>query len=103
MKAKLAQRPAPLARVQRQPASAATTRKSTSMGSALRVIDGGLDGSAVLRLQSIVGNQAVGELLGRPRLVVQAQAVACPPPPAPAPPILPHEDPRFVDVTERVA
>ena len=103
MKAKLTQqRPASPTRVQRQPASAERARASPVQQPALRVIDGGLDSVNLLRLQSAAGNQAVGALLTRPRLSVQAQVVACPPPPAAAPPVAPHEDPRFVEVKERV-
>src|SRR6266540_413400 len=103
MKAKLGLRPAPTARVQRQTAPATVVRKSaTQPQPTLRVIDGGLDGGMLLRLQAAAGNQAVGELIARPRLTVQAQAVACPPPAAPAPPMSPHDDPRFVAVKERI-
>jgi hypothetical protein len=97
MKAKLALRPAPLARIQRQPASPVVAHTPPSQP-ALRIIDGG----TLLRLQSTAGNQAVGELIARPRLTVQTQAVACPPPPAPAPPMAPQQDPHFVAVKDRV-
>ena len=103
MKAKLGLRPAPTARIQRQTASAVVLRKPAAQHQpVLRIIDGGLDGGTLLRLQTAAGNQAVGELIARPRLVVQAQAVACPPPPAAAPPMSPHDDPRFVAVKERI-
>jgi hypothetical protein len=101
MKAKLAQRPVSPIRVQRQPASATQARNAPVQQPVLRVIDGGLDSVNLLRLQSAAGNQAVGDLLARPRLSVQA-AVDCPPAPAAAPPVAPHEDPRFVEVKERV-
>lgn len=73
MKAKLGLRPAPAAKVQRQTASAAVARKPYgSTQPALHVIDGGLDGGTLLRLQSAAGNQAVGDLIARPALGVQA-------------------------------
>lgn len=101
MKAKLAVRPAPV--VQRQPAPAALLRKTPAQPApSLHIVQGGLDSDALLRLQAVAGNQAVGDLIGRPRLTVQPQAVECPPPPAPAPPVAPHDDPRFVAVKERV-
>src|ERR1700674_3389466 len=102
MKAKLAQRPVSPIRVQRQPASADRAPAALGPQPATRGIDGGLDSVNLLRLQSAAGNQAVGALLARPRLSVQAQAVACPPPPVVAPPVAPHDDPRFVEVKERV-
>src|SRR6266851_5331936 len=103
MKAKLAVRPASIVRVQRAPAAAPLLHKTTApQAPALHIIEGGLDSGTLLRLQSAAGNQAVGDLIGRPRLTVQSQAVACPPPPAPAPPVAPHDDPRFVAVKERV-
>ena len=76
MKAKLAQRPAPLARVQRQPATQIVSHKQATAQPALRIIDGGLDGGNLMRLQSTAGNQAVGELIARPRLHVQALGLA---------------------------
>ena len=69
MKAKLGVRPPQPARVQRQTASAALARKPQP---ALRIIDGGLDGGSLLRLQAAAGNHAVGELIAGPRLHVQA-------------------------------
>src|SRR6266566_9279326 len=69
MKAKLALRPA--AKVQRQTASAALARKPAGEP-ALRIIDGGLDGGTLLRLQASAGNQAVGTLMTGPRLSIQA-------------------------------
>jgi hypothetical protein len=80
MKARLAQRPSPSIRVQRQPSVLERARAPSSQPP-LRIIEGGLDSGSLLRLQSAPGNQAVGDLLARPRLSVQAQAVACPPPP----------------------
>jgi len=61
----------------------------------------------LLRLQSLAGNQAVGQLLsagpsGAGRLPVQLQAVACPPPPAPVTPADPNADPKFKAVTTDV-
>ncbi len=72
MKAKLALRPAPPVRVQRQPVTSALAHKPPGAQPALRIIDGGLDPGSVLRLQSAAGNQAVGDLIARPRLLVQA-------------------------------
>src|SRR5712691_2924448 len=73
MKAKLGLRPPQPARVQRQTASAALARKPLAQPQpALRIIDGGLDGGSLLRLQAVAGNQAVGELIARPRLHVQS-------------------------------
>src|SRR5207248_1319118 len=69
MKAKLGVRPPQPARVQRQTASAALARMPQP---ALRIIDGGLDGGSLLRLQAAAGNHAVGELIAGPRLHVQA-------------------------------
>src|SRR5216684_3385091 len=60
MKAKLALRPAPPVRVQRQPVTSALAHKPPGAQPALRIIDGGLDPGSVLRLQSAAGNQAVG-------------------------------------------
>ena len=102
MKAKLTRRPAPTIRVQRERAPAVQAR-TQSQPQILHVIDGGLDSRNLMRLQSAAGNQAVGELLARPRLSVQAQAVACPPPPAAAAPVAAQQDPKFVAVKERIA
>src|SRR5215470_16819683 len=103
MKAKLALRQAPVARIQRQAAPPTLAFKPASLtAQPLHVIEGGLDSASLLRLQTVAGNQAVGTLIARPRLTVQSQAVACPPPPAAAPPVAPHDDPRFVAVKDRV-
>ena len=61
-----------------------------------------LDHGAIVRLQSLAGNQAVGQLLAQPRLSVQTQAAACPPAPPPPAPVAPHDDPKFVAVTADV-
>jgi hypothetical protein len=61
-----------------------------------------LDNGSLLRYQTLAGNQAVGELLGRGGVNVQLQAAACPAPPAPAAPVAPHDDPRFLAVAATV-
>src|SRR6266699_1517193 len=71
MKAKLGLRPPTTAKVQRQTVSSALARKPAA-GPALRIIDGGLDGGALLRLQASAGNQAVGALIKGPRLSIQS-------------------------------
>ncbi len=82
MKAKLARRPAPPSKVQRQSASAALARKpALALPPPLRIIDGGLDAGTVLRLQASAGNRAVGDLIVRPHLVIQAQVASLPRPP----------------------
>src|SRR5215471_1312486 len=107
MKAKIAQRP-----VRRQAAvaqRAVAQRAPARIPSAGPALSGGLDPSAVFRLQAVAGNQAVGQLLGarggafagRP-LSVQLQAVACPPPPAPVESPDPKSDPKFQAVTSKV-
>src|SRR5919108_5527726 len=75
MKAKLAVRQPATAKVQRQTASVALARKPAAEP-ALRIIDGGLDGSSLLRLQAAAGNQAVGELIAQPPLSIQAFSLA---------------------------
>src|SRR5262245_12152580 len=56
-----------------------------------------LDGVDLVRLQALIGNEAVGKLLEERRLSVQLQPAAadCPPAPPPAPPATPHDDPKF--------
>src|ERR1700719_1201815 len=76
MKAKLARRPRPPARVQRKSAPAALTRKPTlNSPPLLHVIDGGLDGGTLLHLQSVAGNDAVGQLIAHPGVNVQALGI----------------------------
>jgi hypothetical protein len=67
-----------------------------------------LDGVDLVRLQALIGNEAVGKLLEERRLSVQLQPAAadCPPAPPPAAPPAPHDDPKFKAVAgdvERVA
>ncbi len=102
MKARLARRPAGTAGVQRSATAAPRVRAPAPPQPGLRWVPGGLDVGTVLRLQASAGNQAVGELLGGPRLSVQAQPVACPAPAAAPPPVSPHADPKFIAVTGRV-
>jgi hypothetical protein len=72
MKARL--RPQPPARVQRvQAVTAPQARKQAAAPQpTLRVIDGGLDGGTLLRLQAAAGNQAVGALITGSPLSIQA-------------------------------
>src|SRR5262245_29774455 len=105
MKAKLATRPArPLGGSR----SGALARRVATRhnGRRLPTAPAALDATAIVRLQAIAGNEAVGELLRarapQPQgqlLAVQLQAVACPPPPAPLVPADPQSDPKFKAVT----